>query len=187
MEAMPDSTTISGQDATDTVAGLGAVGQEAGLRDDERVNGIMSTLGRRTSERDEAIAERDVLRQQLADMMSPPPPVTEPPGPAPNEAQLPDTDDDDDDPPEALHGAQGELEAAPAPEYSLPVGSIVKMPDGSQYLVGSAGPGILAPTNPSRSLDRPQPDSLEALRKQFNDELPGMAAQMRQNALLRGN
>lgn len=54
MEVLLPDSAISDQDATAAAgAGLDAGGQEAG-----RVNGLMSTLGMRTSERDDAIAER---------------------------------------------------------------------------------------------------------------------------------
>lgn len=183
MEVQPDSA-ISGQEAS-TDAGLGAVGQEAGHVED-RVNGLMSTLGRRTTELADAVTERDALRQQLADLMAGEPPV-EAPGAALEEAQLPDTTDDAD---EALEPAAEPVAAAAAPPeptgYELPLGSVVMTPDGSQFLVGSAGPGTIAPTSPSRSFDHPPATELEALRHQFDAQLPGAVADMRRRALLRG-
>jgi hypothetical protein len=171
---MPDSATSDQEAATAVDAGLDAGGQEAG-----RVNGIMKTLGKRTSERDEAIAERDHLREELAAMTAEEPAVAAP-GPPLLQPQLPEPTEEADEAPEGSQQPQ-----PPPPEYELPAGSVVTTPDGSQYLVGMTGPGFIAPTSPSRSIPRPSTE-LAAARQRFAAELPGAVADMQERALLRG-
>jgi hypothetical protein len=190
MEVQPDSA-ISGQERVLATPGLAADGQEAGHVDDKRLNGLMSSLGRRTTERDEAVAERDRLREQLAAMLAGEP-AAEARGAAPEVAQLPESSDTDDGALEHASEAYAatELEAL-VEQMEIPIGSVIIKPDGSQILVtpllAQTG-GTIAPTSPRRpSPDQHQPGSVEALRKQFRDELPGAVADMRQRALLRGS
>lgn len=178
---MPDSV-ISGQDAA-TAAGLGADGQEAG-----RVNGLMSTLGTRTAERDAALAERDRLREELAAYQAAEP-VGEAPGAEPQGAQLPDSTAVPD---QALSGPEGDVEPASVPDvepaFELPYGTEVRTPDGGYWIAGVSGPSTIAPTTPRRPSARPLTQgSVEELRQRFAAQLPGYAAEVQERALLRGH
>lgn len=173
MEVRPDSA-ISDQDVHHEAArggqDSGADGQEAG-----RINGMMKTLGKRTSERDEAYAERDRLREQLAAMTAV--------EPASDPAEPPQLPESTPEPTEALTGSEPPQE--PPPEYELPVGTVVTTPDGSQYLIRAGRAGNIAPTSPSRSTPHPSSE-LEAARQRFAAELPSAVAEMQDRALLRG-
>lgn len=151
-------------------AGQGA-GQDAGAT---RINGLMSTLGKRTSERDEAIAERDRLREQLAREMA---------GPEPDEQPAPPAT------------AEGDDDAATTDEDSTPVepedpqpgeDGYVRTEDGGVFRPGSLQANGLAPTSPPRAPlpKAPEPGTLADLRGRFATELPVYAEEIADRSLL---
>jgi hypothetical protein len=155
----------------------------------------MSTLGKRTSERDDAIAERDRLRQELADMMAEPdqqPDERDQPAEPPAHPDTPavmteDEDTDAHDTDESTdEGVPEEPTAAPQPEPDAD--GYVRTDDGSTVLASAMTNGsLIAPTAPSRTPrgSRPAEGSLAQLRQQFQDEAPGFVAELKERILLR--
>ena len=148
---------------------------------------MMSALGKRTSERDAAVAERDRLRGELAALSAGQEPPSDGPEPLPDAAQLRAATDE---PLEAPGGSE-QADTAPsaeaaAPEYELPAGTVITTPDGSQYLIREGRAGTIAPTSPKRSMPTAPSTELEALRQRFAAELPAYVAEVQDRALLRG-
>ena len=154
-------------------AGQGA-GQDAGAT---RINGLMSTLGKRTSERDEAIAERDRLREQLAREMA---------GPEPDEPPAPSTEvDDTAQAATADDDASTEVEDVDVIPEPGPDGYI-RTEDGGVFRASAMPANGMAPTSPPRApLPKgPQPGSLAELRGRFAAELPAYAEEIADRSLL---
>jgi hypothetical protein len=164
-------------------------GQDAGAA---RINGMMSTLGKRTSERDEAIAERDRLRQQLAELTEQQQqPVereqpAEPPASTTTAVAVDTTEDEDSDVESDDGYLDVELEGnMPEPDAD----GYIRTADGQVLASAMTSDGqLIAPTTPGRSSHAAQPreGSVEQLRQRFAEQLPGFVAELKDRIVLRG-